>query len=89
MKNTGNLLIIALLAIGGAFGMAGTFMAERSLQAGAWAIDGVALVVATAILAVKFFRAGSDFAAAGFLVFCIGESVMLVGTATSVTESIP
>jgi len=88
MKNTVNVVTVILLAVGGAFGMAGTFGAQRNLQAAAWAIDGVALVVATALLALKFFRAGSDFAAAGFLVFSIGESVMLVGTATSVTESV-
>src|SRR5215469_16718817 len=88
MKNTVNLLTVILLVIGGAFGMAGTFVAQRNLQAAAWAIDGVALVVATALLALKFFGAGSDFAAAGFLVFSIGESVMLVGTATIVSESV-
>ena len=88
MKNTVNVLTVILLVIGGAFGMAGAFVAQRNLQAAAWAIDGVALVVATAFLALKFFRAGDDFATAGFLVFSIGESVMLVGTATSITESV-
>ena len=88
MKNSVNLLTVILLALGGTFGMAGTFVAQRNIQAAAWAIDGVALVVATALLAVKFFKVGNDFAAAGFLVFSIGESVMLVGTATSVTESV-
>lgn len=88
MKNSVNVLTVVLLILGGAFGMVGTFVAQRNLQAAAWAIDGVALVVATALLAVRFFRAGSDLAAAGFLVFSIGESVMLVGTATSVSESV-
>ena len=89
MKNTVNVLTIILLAIGGAFGIAGTFVAQRNLQAAAWAIDGVALVVATALLALKSFRAGSDLAAAGFLVFAIGESILLVGTATTVADSVP
>lgn len=88
MKNTVNALTVILLLIGGAFGMAGTFVAQRNLQSAAWAIDGVALVVATVLLALRFFRAGSDFLAAGFLVFAMGESVMLVGTATSVSESV-
>jgi len=87
MKNTVNVLTVILLAIGGAFGMAGTFVAQRNIQAAAWALDGVALVVATTLLALKFLRAGKDVTAAGFLVFSIGESVMLVGTATSLTES--
>ena len=89
MKNTANVLMIILLAIGGAFGMAGSFVAQRNLQAAAWSIDGVALVVATALIALKFFRAGSDLTAAGFLVFAIGESIMLVGTATTLAESVP
>jgi hypothetical protein len=89
MKNTVNVLTVILLAIGGVFGMAGTFVTQRNIQAAAWAIDGVALVVATTFLALKFFRAGNDFAAAGFLVFSVGESVMLVGTATSIADSIP
>src|SRR5262249_42763678 len=88
MKNTLNVLTAILLAIGGAFGLAGTFAAQRNLQAAAWAIDGVALVAATALLTLKFFRAGSDFAAAGFLVFSIVESVMLAGPAPSVSESV-
>jgi len=89
MKNTVNVLTVILLVVGGAFGMIGTFVTQRNLQATAWAIDGVALVVATALLALKFFRAGSDLAAAGFLVFAIGESILLVGTATTVADSVP
>src|SRR5215470_1455288 len=89
MKNTVNVLTVILLVVGGAFGMIGTFVTQRNLQATAWAIDGVALVVATALLALKFFRAGSDSAAAGFLVFAIGESILLVGTATTVADSVP
>lgn len=89
MKNTVKVLTIILLVVGGAFGMIGTFVTQRNLQATAWAIDGVALVVATALLALKFFRAGSDLAAAGFLVFAIGESILLVGTATTVADSVP
>jgi hypothetical protein len=45
MKNTVNVLTVILLAIGATFGMAGTFVAQRNLQAAAWAIDGFALVV--------------------------------------------
>jgi hypothetical protein len=46
------------LALGGVFGMAGTFVVQRNLQAAAWGLDGVALVVATALLALKFFKKG-------------------------------
>ena len=44
---------------------------------------------ATALLAVKFFRSGNDVVAAGFLVFAIGEGVMLSGTATTLAGSVP
>ena len=69
--------------------MIGTFVAQRNLQAAAWGLDGVALVVATALLALKFFRKGNDLVAAGFIVFAIGEGLMLIGTATTVAESVP
>src|SRR5207244_1265029 len=35
------------------------------------------------------FRKGNDFVAAGFLVFAIGEGVMLSGTAATLAESVP
>ena len=69
--------------------MLGTMVAERNLQAAFWAVDGVGLVVATAMLALKFFRTGNDLVAAGFLVFAIGEGVMLAGTAESLPGSVP
>jgi hypothetical protein len=57
------------LVLGAVLGMAGTFVAARNLQAASWAIDGVGLIVATALLALQFFRKGNDVVAAGFLVF--------------------
>jgi len=69
--------------------MLGTMVAERNLQAAFWAVDGVGLVVATALLALKFFRAGHNLAGAGFLVFAIGEGIMLEGTAESLAGSVP
>ena len=69
--------------------MLGTMVGERNLQAAFWAVDGVGLVMATALLALRFFRTGNDVVAAGFLVFTIGESVMLAGTAESLAGSVP
>jgi hypothetical protein len=77
------------LAVGSVFGLAGTLVTDRYLQATLWGIDSVGLVMATALLTVKFFRKGCDVIAAGFLVFAIGESVMLSGTAAGLTGSIP
>jgi hypothetical protein len=89
MKNPTNVAAAIGLALGGVFGMLGTMVAERNLQAAFWAVDGVGLVVATALLALRFFRTGNDVVAAGFLVFTIGESVMLAGTAESLAGSVP
>jgi hypothetical protein len=89
MKNPANVVAAVGLAFGGVFGMLGTMVAERNLQAAFWAVDGVGLVMATALLALKFLRTGNDVVAAGFLVFTIGESVMLAGTAESLAGSVP
>lgn len=75
--------------MGAGFGLAGTLVASPDLQASLWAIDSVALVIATSMLALKYFRAGADIVAAGFLVFAIGEGVLLSGTAAGSTGSIP
>ena len=63
--------------------------AAANLRAALWAIDSVGLVVATSILALSYFRKGKDLVAAGFLVFAIGEAVMLSGTAAALEASIP
>lgn len=89
MQNPVNTVAVIGLVLGGVFGFVGTLVTQRNLQAASWAIDGVGLIVATALLTLKFFRKGNDVVAAGFLVFAIGESVMLVGTATSLSESVP
>ncbi|MEO7142666.1 MAG: hypothetical protein ABI165_04105 [Bryobacteraceae bacterium] len=89
MKNPANIVAAIGLALGGVFGLAGTVVTQRNLQAASWAIDGVGLVVAAALLALKLFRKGNDIVAGGFLVFAIGEGVMLSGTAASLPESVP
>ncbi|PYM14938.1 MAG: hypothetical protein DMD81_16565 [Candidatus Rokuibacteriota bacterium] len=77
------------LGVGAVFGLAGTFVPQDSLRQLFWAIDGVGLIVATALLTVKFLRRGSDFVAAGFLVFAIGESLLVSGTAAGLAGSVP
>ena len=71
------------------FGLAGTVVADASLRQVFWAIDGVGLVVATALLTLKFLRSGNDCVAAGFLVFVAGESLLLSGTAAGLAGSVP
>ena len=71
-----NLLASAGLAVGGAAGMAGTFL-EPPLRGLLWTIDGSALVMASAILAACFLRAKQDLAAAGFIAFAIGQGLVI------------
>ena len=89
MKNPLNLLAAIGLALGAILGIAGTMVAARPLQSTFWAIDGVGIIVATALLAVRFSREDRPCLAAGFLVYAIGESVMLTGTATTLAASVP
>ncbi|WP_245279030.1 hypothetical protein [Mesorhizobium loti] len=77
------------LAIGGIFGLAGTFVASAPLRESLWAIDGVALVVATALLTMKYQRLGNDCFVAGFLTFLAGETLLLAGNAAGLQASVP
>ena len=69
--------------------MAGTFAPSAALRGLAWGLDGTALIVASALLAVHHFRRGNDLAAAGFLVFVVGEALLLSGVAMTLEESAP
>jgi hypothetical protein len=77
------------LLVGAVFGLAGTFATSWHVQASLWAIDSVALVVATSLLALRYLRTGAEIVAAGFLVFAIGEGVLLSGTAAGPAASVP
>ena len=77
------------LLIGAVFGLAGTLARSPSVQASLWASDSVGLVIATSLLAMKYFRAGADIVAGGYLVFAIGEGVLLSGTAAGPSASVP
>jgi hypothetical protein len=84
-----NIVAAIGLALGAVLGMAGTFVVQPNLQALLWAIDAAGLVMATALLALKYFRVGHDIVAGGFLVFAIGEAVLLSGTAAGPAASVP
>jgi hypothetical protein len=77
------------LLVGAGFGLAGTLASSWHVQASLWAIDSVALVSATSLLAVRYLRAGAEVRAGGFLVFAIGEGVLLSGTAGGPAASVP
>lgn len=85
-----NVIAAVGLALGGALGLAGAMVTQRNVQAILWAIDGAGLVMAAAMLATKYFRSGNDVVAGGFLVFAIGEGVILLSAPAAGFEgSIP
>jgi hypothetical protein len=89
MKSPLNVIAAVGLALGAVFGLAGTIVTQPNLRATSWGIDSVGLVMAATLLTLKFFRKGNDLVAAGFLVFAIGEGVILSGTAGSLIGSVP
>ena len=83
------LLTAAGLALGAALGLAGTFAPSDSLRGLAWGIDGMSLVMASALLVIIHVRAGQDLVAAGFLVFAIGQGLVVSVSAMPLTASVP
>jgi hypothetical protein len=77
------------LVIGALLGLAGSFVSSASLRGLAWGIDGTALIVAAALLAVHCLRQNHPAIAAGFLVFIAGETLVLSGSAMSLEASSP
>jgi hypothetical protein len=77
------------LVVGAVLGMAGTFAGSASLRGLLWGIDGTALVVAAAVLAVHHLRRGHELVVAGFLVFLAGEALIVSGSAVELAASGP
>jgi hypothetical protein len=77
------------LIIGSLLGLAGSLATSTSLRGLAWGVDGAALVVGAALLAVHFIRDGQDVLAAGFLVFIAGQALVVSGSAMSLEASGP
>ena len=83
-------LVAALgLVIGASLGIAGAFAPSASLRGLAWGVDGTALIVASALLAIHHSRRENTLAAAGFLVFVAGETLILSGAAMTLEASAP
>jgi hypothetical protein len=77
------------LVLGSVLGMAGTFVPSASVRGLLWGLDGTALVVAAALLTIHYFRKGNDVVAAGFLVFVVGQALILSGAAMDFAASGP
>jgi hypothetical protein len=82
-------IAIAGLVAGAVGGIAGTMAGSAPLRQLLWGIDGVALVVASALLAIRYLRRGDDAVAAGFVVFAIGEGLLVSGTGAGLDASVP
>ena len=77
------------LVVGAVLGVAGTFASSASVRGLLWGIDGVALVVAGALLTIYHFNRGNNLVAAGFLIFVAGETLVLATAATPLDSSGP
>jgi len=89
MQSKINVIAAVGLALGGALGMTGAIATQQNVQGILWAIDGAGLVMAASLLAIKYFRTGNDVVAGGFLVFAIGEGLILLSApAAGLTGSI-
>jgi hypothetical protein len=81
------IITAASLITGAVLGMAGTFAPTPELRSLAWGLDGTALVIASALLAVHYLRQGHDQVAAGFLVFLAGQTLIVSGAALNLEAS--
>ena len=86
-KQTKTIAAIGLFT-GGIFGITGSFVLSASFRGLAWGLDGVGLIVASALLTVYYFRKGYDTLAASFLIFAIGEGLILSSNAADLNENL-
>ncbi len=82
------LTAVAGLFTGGILGMAGSFAPSPSLRCLSWGLDGVGLILATSLLTIHYFRKELDVTAAGFLIFAIGEGLILSSSGIDLDASI-
>jgi hypothetical protein len=76
------------LFTGGIFGIIGSFVSSASFRGLAWGVDGAGLIVACTLLTGYYFKKGYDTLAAGFLIFAIGEGLILSCNAVDLNEDI-
>lgn len=87
-NNRLNWLAATGLVIGGILGLVGSFSPD-AVRGVAWGLDGTALVLATALLAVYYIKRGHELLAAGFLVFFAGQTLVVSGSAMELSASSP
>src|SRR5262249_20603940 len=82
------LFAAANLVVGGVLGMVGSF-APANIRGIAWGLDGTALVLGVALLAVHHLKRGNEQLAAGFLAFVAGQTLVVSGSALELAASSP
>lgn len=88
-EQTSRLISSGGLVIGSVLGIAGTFAPSVPVRGVLWGLDGIILVVATALLTLHHFRKGNDVVAAGFLVYVTGQALILSSAAMDLAASGP
>ncbi|QUN07380.1 hypothetical protein KDN34_08280 [Shewanella yunxiaonensis] len=88
--NEKKLSIIAAicLVIGGVLGIIGSFVSP-SFRGIAWGVDGTSLVIASALLSVHYIKHRNQHLAAAFLIFLVGQTLVVSGSAMKLSESSP
>jgi hypothetical protein len=76
------------LVFGGILGIIGSFL-PSTVRGIAWGLDGTALVVGVALLAVHHIKLGHEQLASGFLVFIVGQTLVVSGSAMELEASSP
>jgi len=85
-KNQLIVLTSTSLVAGAVLGLVGAF-APSSVRGFLWGLDGTALVLGAALLAVHHIRLGNDQLAAGFIVFVAGQTLVVSGSAEELSAS--
>jgi len=78
----------ASLVVGGVLGMVGSF-SPSAVRGIAWGLDGTALIIGTALLAVHHIKLGNEQLASGFLIFMAGQTLVVSGSAMELSASSP
>lgn len=86
---TSRILSSGGLVIGSVFGIIGTFVPSADVRGLLWGLDGVLLIIAASLLTFHYLRKGNEVIAAGFLVFVVGEALILSSAAMDLRASGP
>jgi len=77
------------LIIGCVLGVAGSFVTSATVRSIAWALDSAAIILASSLLTLHYFKNGEQMTAAGFLNFAIAETVIFSSSALDLNANIP